>query len=239
MDAPTAWPSNQPAYQHNTTLNVLGTLVSDNNDPKPDFSNVEGKVWAAVRNNCSPSFSTAQNISLLRRCARPVLTSHATTWPLTKELLTRMDRLQNKAIKSTLHFPRDPLDNDTQFHSRLNHHIRSLTAKDKKWSSVVTGLQGKWNEHLRRHPGSLPSRLMAWRDEDWLANQRLQRGLTSVAGRTGTRLPGLGTVHKRWQTGLREAQETRPQEPLRLNTASIFATSGARGLCNLVAGLFP
>ena len=100
---------------------------------------------------------------------------------------------------------------------RRAHIARLVGAKLGMWSELWARKVIDWHEHSIRGDAydSFVSRALAIRDNNWLISRRLsyvaENGApdarrTPRAGRTGTRLSGLGKVQIRWEVGVQTVQ---------------------------------
>ena len=81
--------------------------------------------------------------------------------------------------------------------------------KQGLWSERHCDRVVQWDEHLHRSVNwrTWAAQLQDVRGDDFLQAKRLEHNSTSaLAGRTGTRLPGLGKVQVRWADGVRFAK---------------------------------
>ena len=72
---------------------------------------------------------------------------------------------------------------------------------------TLTHIHTHKHKHTHTHTKTWAAAIQSLGRDEYLQNKRLENNSNSArAGRTGTRLPGLGKVQVRWQDGVRFAE---------------------------------
>ena len=138
------------------------------------------------------------------RCCWPVLACRAGRWCWGPSLARRVDALQAKIIVLLQRERRRAHEDSNAFCLRRARRAKGDAWRAGLWSEAVARRVCSWREHAERDNagrGSWASRALVVRDAAWLRARRRQCGSASVlAGRTDTRVNGLGYVRERWES---------------------------------------
>ena len=184
-------------------LKVLGHVISYDGSCKACIENVEAAItsafWAQLGHIASDKMSDTRRLAVINRCCRGILTYRAARWTTTKTLIDGIDGLQRRLVCWALRDRPAPGDDVQAFMMKKARRAKTLAEQHGTWSRLVRQKQVQWRDHLLRHPDLWAAKLFKHHiNQEKLLHMRSTRQGTSTAGRTATRIRGLGHVHRRW-----------------------------------------
>jgi len=195
------------------TMPALGHIIADDGSPMPCWRECSKKAWKAFYANAKKGRDGGAGLQLtlrsLQTSVASVINFRNTRWPVGKTICKQIDICQRKMIAALQRVPPYPYEDPAHYNRRRGKEAAKLAEQHGRWSNKYMQRVIDWHRHLQRHQGIhyWPSALYSYHGEDWLRNQRLIAGSTSLfAGRTGTRAQP-GPVVTRWEDGYRAAEK--------------------------------
>ena len=139
----------------------------------------------------------------------PQLGYRCSRWPPQKTIAQELDVLHRKMVSTMIRLPKNPGGDVAEDMKRQGRLAGLLCTRTGKWSHRWFQRAQTSNDHLERarNRHSWPSRLLHYRDRDWLMRRRAS--LLPADGKTGSCTAGhtdtrtfRGCVHMRWQDGI-------------------------------------
>ena len=202
-------------YVQTDDLECLGHVVSGDGNVAVCFAAAEKQAWGAFFAN--PASSKLKGAGLDRRlgqftrCVTPCIAYRSSCWPPSKDLSTRLAKIQASMYATLLELPRNSNETIDSYMCRRGRAATALVRKHGSWSDQWHANARKWYQHLLRHPEGPAGQVLKFHDDDWLQVQRMNthasRGcrslnLSAFAGFTNTR-KASGRPSQRFEQGIR------------------------------------
>eukprot|EP00973_Karenia_brevis_P030289 4176374-Karenia_brevis.AAC.1 len=197
-----------PDFRLVDMLKILGCFVKNNGSIVHDFDASCNSMWISFWAQFSKKRKVTKlpndaRIGLVNRACKPHFAFKWATWPLQKDLVQRLRRVQGKAYALALKHKWKSDDTPASYRFRRYQKARSYMSAKKEWSTAwVRSCQKLYDHVCRAHVADEPANwLVRCRCTQWLQKQREAMRLQGQPGRTGTRARP-GAVTARWEESL-------------------------------------
>ena len=186
----------------------LGHHIDANGGIRTCFEASMKSAWRAFWGNCGTSvrLTSDARFKLLSRSVKTVISYRMSRWPPSRYYIDQMTAIQRKMMATLVHIRPQTGESWEAYHARRSAVIDELFVRHGSWADFWVQRWHSWDAHLQRHTELPASKLLLYRDAEWLQGQRSSfapafsissRSWTSAAGRTATRA-APGFIAKRW-----------------------------------------
>ena len=168
-------------------------------------------AWRAFWGNAGAASQAPieTRLKLFARCVKSVLNYRWSRWPPAPTSANNLRALQRKMVACIVKSPWVEGDSPESCARRKGRLVTNIISRTGCWVNAWIARWSAWNSHPGRHPEMPASKLLKYRDANWLqkrrsafvpVNARSWKSWSNFAGRTDTRACS-GVVHTRWEAG--------------------------------------